>query len=442
MQKLAFLLVVVAGCGSDSTSPSVSAVFPTSGFLGRQARIEIVGDATKFKDGATVDFGAGVTVDKVTLASPTSLFADITITASATTGLHDVTVMSGGSKALALSQAFDIEPAITMTIDGSTAQGSIGFVTIKNHDVENPFDMTNDGQSFTNISVMAGSVTFNVSNVTPFEIDATMLVDIDGVGGPLSVVSGVGQDAITSPLGQDLKIDARTPIVVTSGTPAPGTIAAPYASQLYELTPGAAPNFTRIQATVGPTTMSTPKIALLPASGKFADVITFSATINQLTTTTAGKYYMVVLDNTGTAGYSYTLDALDVPGLNKTMETASNNTVGTSQAITLPTWLDAASLSALTDQDWLKFAAPAAAVGKHVHVLTLPGDPATDTLVDVYTGTAAGTSLGESDDVNYHEDFLSKPIPAAGTVWVKISASQGGFFDPSQSHYKAIVFLQ
>lgn len=449
MQKLSSLVLVgaaaLAGC-SDSTSPSVSAVFPESGFLGRDVRVEIVGDATKFKDGASVDFGDGVTVNKVSLGSPTSLFADITITGTATAGLHDVTVTSGGSKALVLSQAFEIKPAITMTIDGNKAQGSVAFVTIKNHDLENLFDTTNDGNpfgaTFTNISVMAGTgVTFNVSNVTPFEIDATMTVDIDGASGPLSVISGVGQDAVTTPLGEDLKIDARTPTTLAANTPTQGMVVNPYDTQLFEFTPGNAPALNRIAAIVPPNSGFTPQIALLPESGKFADLITFSASINDLQTVT-GKYYLVILDNSGAAGYSYTLRASSLSGLNRATETASNDTVATAQAITLPAWLDGASLPAVTDKDFLKFTATAAMVGKKVHVITLPGDPRTDTLVDVMTGTNGNTSLGESDDLNYHEDFVSSPITAAGTVWVEISASQGGFYSTSQTHYLGFVFLE
>src|SRR5262249_12580732 len=71
------------GCG---TAPSPGGGSPAEGFTGRKLRVEISGDATDWKDGATVDFGAGVTVASVTVASPTDLFADITIDPAATVG--------------------------------------------------------------------------------------------------------------------------------------------------------------------------------------------------------------------------------------------------------------------------------------------------------------------------------------------------------------------
>src|SRR5439155_20176908 len=96
------------GCRSGGTTPSANGIFPDSGFSGRKVRVEVSGDATNFKDGTTVSFGADVTVDKVSVASPTDLFADITIADTAAVGLRDVTITQGSSN-FTLAQSFEVK---------------------------------------------------------------------------------------------------------------------------------------------------------------------------------------------------------------------------------------------------------------------------------------------------------------------------------------------
>src|SRR5687768_15759287 len=132
------------GCGGGGTDESVSGVFPSSAFLGRTLRVEISGDATNWKDGTTLDFGAGVTVTNVKVASPTALFAEVTIAPDAAPGLRDVTVTNGGDR-LVLAEAFQLESAITLKFNGSVAQGSVASFAINNHDFETPFDDTSTG---------------------------------------------------------------------------------------------------------------------------------------------------------------------------------------------------------------------------------------------------------------------------------------------------------
>src|ERR1044071_5578542 len=98
----------LAACG-DSPDKSVSGVFPSSAFLGRKLRVEVSGDNTSWKPGTSVDFGAGITVQNVAVASPTTLFADITVLDNAAPGLRDVTVDKK-----VLKEAFQLESAITL----------------------------------------------------------------------------------------------------------------------------------------------------------------------------------------------------------------------------------------------------------------------------------------------------------------------------------------
>src|SRR5437868_9763902 len=121
-------LPLFAACGSDVPDPSLNGVFPTQGFTNRQVRVEISGDLAEWSSNATADFGEGITVDQIDVASPNTIFAQVTISGAATLGLHDVTVTDRG-RTLTLSQAFQIDSPITATIaSGLAAQGSIALV--------------------------------------------------------------------------------------------------------------------------------------------------------------------------------------------------------------------------------------------------------------------------------------------------------------------------
>ena len=140
MRKLPIVVMILGLAGCAGTDPSASGVFPTAGFLGRSVRVEISGDATAWGASSKVSFGEGITVDSVTVASPTALFADITIADTAPVGLRDVVVTGGDN--VTLKQAFEIESPITITLRGSLAQGSIATVDVVNHDFDTPFDTT------------------------------------------------------------------------------------------------------------------------------------------------------------------------------------------------------------------------------------------------------------------------------------------------------------
>jgi hypothetical protein len=110
---------------------------------------------------------------------------------------------------------------------------------------------------------------------------------------------------------------------------------------------------------------------------------------------------------------------------------------------TLPAAIVGLQLPTLSDEDWFLFPVGAPDVGKMVHVVTTgSGSPPCDTVVEVFTGascSALASLGGPSDDQNYSENWLSTPIPAAGTIWVKVSYSSFGF---SSAPYTLSVSLQ
>ncbi len=435
MRNLPIVVTILGLAGCTGTDPSASGVFPTAGFLGRSVRVEISGDATEWGASSKVSFGEGITVDSVTVASPTALFADITIADNAPIGLRDVVVTGGDN--VTLKQAFEIESPITITLRGSLAQGSIATVDVVNHDFDTPFDTTSTSAGlfsppvFTNISATAGNgVRVQVDDVTPYGISATMLIDIDGQTGPLAFTSGpTGK----FPLGADVAIAARTAMPLTAGMTATATSTKPVESFLYEFTPAAFPALARFQvATSG---MGSPGVAVLPASGHFADLL--GAAADQRQVAKAGKFYAVLYDLSGETG-AYTIRAGSALLSIAADTEPTNNTQGGATACALPCLVENATVASITDQDWFVFTAVANDVGKKVRVRTKPGDDLTDTRVEVLAG--ATTLGGPSSDNGYHENHLSAAIPAAGPISTKIFASPE--YDPTQTHYDALIYLE
>jgi RHS repeat-associated protein len=94
-------------------TPTLLSVNPTSATQGQQnVNVTITGQLTSFAQGtSSVSFGgAGITVNSVTVASGTSLTANISLAPNATAGTRTVTVTTG-SEVDSLANAFTVQPA-------------------------------------------------------------------------------------------------------------------------------------------------------------------------------------------------------------------------------------------------------------------------------------------------------------------------------------------
>jgi Carboxypeptidase regulatory-like domain len=81
-------------------SPTVLSVTPSTVAVGSTRNVTISGGLTHFAAGTSVaNLGAGVTVNSVTVSSPTSAVANVTVAPGATVGFRDVTVTTGGELA-------------------------------------------------------------------------------------------------------------------------------------------------------------------------------------------------------------------------------------------------------------------------------------------------------------------------------------------------------
>ncbi len=444
-----FALIVVlplTACGSDSPEPSVSGVFPSSAFTGRKVRVEVSGDVTGWSTAATVNFGEGVTVDSVAVASPSALFADITIADTAALGARDVTVTDGG-ESLVLTAAFELESAVDVEFKGTVAQGSVASFTVTNKDLSTLFDTTAEGgdiftpPTFTHVQLSGPpGVTLTVGNVTEFQITGTAFFDVDAAAGPLAVHSGADGEQTVSSFG-DLAVAPRTATPLTAGTPANGNVGAPFESSLYEFTPGAAPAIVEIIAQSSDSNAA-PTFALLPASGKFSELLAFGGATAQIQETT-GKFYVVFFDNSGNSGYPYTLRATSATAT-ATPETEPNNTEAQAKLATaIPFLVQTSTLSSVDDVDFVAVDIVAGQIGKRIHVITGGSDPQTDTVVEVFGPAAVGPTTvslgGPSADTNFHENHVSTPITKAGRHFVKVTASQDFFVDTHDAYVVAVL---
>ncbi len=93
---------VVSGTNAFTVTgtPFLSNISPNAAQQGQTGSVTILGSYTNFAPGLSqVSFGAGVTVNSVTVNSATSLSAQISVSAAATPGLRNVTVQTGAQTA-------------------------------------------------------------------------------------------------------------------------------------------------------------------------------------------------------------------------------------------------------------------------------------------------------------------------------------------------------
>ena len=439
---LVLALPTVACGGGDGTDESVSGVFPSSAFLGRQVRVEISGDATTWKPGTTVDFGPGVTVQNVAVASPTALFAEITVAPDAAPGLRDVVVTEGGDT-LTLTEAFQLESAITLKFRGDAAQGSIATFSINNHDFDTPFDTTSTGDGFftpieyTNTFIEGpDGVQLLIDSMEPYSITGIAFFDVGAAPGAVAVHSGLDEDLVISSLGTNLEVAPRTPTVLTAGTPATGMVEKPFSSSLYEFESTAAPGLVTVAATAT-SQAAAPAVAVLGPSGSFDEFLAFGPT-NRLVLEQPGKLYAVYFDQEGGSGYSFSLRSSSEAMTAVSEAEPNNSSANAGIAANLPYLFRAATLSDIDDEDWIGINIAAGDLGKKLRVQTMGNDQLTDTHIEILK--ADMTTLAADQDNAYHENVLTPALTAAGRYWVKISASS--YFDAGHKAYTATVWLE
>lgn len=432
--------VPYGGGSGTSVTPSASGVFPAQGFTGASLRVEISGDATAWTSGATVDFGSGVTVNDVSVASPTDLFADITIDPAATPGKNDVTISSGGTYTLA--QAFELVSPVSISFTGTVAQGGLVSFVIDNHN----FDQLFDASTAPALTGPAG-INFSVQANDELSISGYMFIDTTATGGPITVQAGSANEVVPA-----IAIAARTATALTSGTAVNGTLAIERDSGLYTIDAGAT-DLLHFSVVAASDPNAQPFVAVLPASGSWADEESGDYVLD-----TAGTYYAVVADNGTEGGYAYTLTGTnDVPTVVAEGNDTTNGIEATAPvAAALPYEQTPSTLSSADDVDIVTFTVDAANANATVHILTNIGsDPETDTQVEVVDadGNIYTTGIfGEPDPTdndsdcdangdcaNLGEDTVTAALPA-GTYYLEVSA--GADYSTADKAYSLLFWFE
>lgn len=109
-----------------AATPELVTVSPASGSLGATLDVAITGANTHFSQGtSTVSFGAGITVNSVTVGSATQLSANITIAGGAAPGARTVTVTTGGEVVSKVNGFTVLGPNVDIYLPAA-ATGSVG----------------------------------------------------------------------------------------------------------------------------------------------------------------------------------------------------------------------------------------------------------------------------------------------------------------------------
>jgi hypothetical protein len=434
---------------STPANPSVSGVTPPQAFLARTVDVSISGYGTSWSSATTVDFGTGVKVNKITVASPTALVVNITTATTATTGARDVTVTDGTNKET-FKGAFQLLAPISWAFQGTVAQGSLVLATATVLDTTTPLDTTQVpdpsnpfGGTIPGNLALTGPAGVSVSPISATDFGAVfeLFIDVPATAGmfDLGLLSGPAgaMTDVDFPAPKALNLAARTATALTSGTPVMGTTATTYATSLYSFTPASAA-LSILDFTVSTTSKTaTPALIVLPSDGKWADevtsgqVSTVPATFSLLTTATT-PYYGVTFDNSGATG-PFSVGATAVaPGATA----ATNATDGTKatavNASKLPFVLTGGDLSKGTGTDWVKVTTTTA--GSTIRVQTV-GDPLTDVAVTVYASDGA-TIVGTPADTGTNLD-ASFTTTTVGAYYVAFS--QGSYYATPDTTYQAII---
>jgi hypothetical protein len=432
------LSVGAFGCDSDDGGGegSISGVIPGELFVGRTGDVLIIGNNTSWDEGVSVSFGDGITVDSVTVASPTALMVKVTADAGAELGMRDVAVDE-----LGFSGAFELaSPVKIAQLQGQTDQGSIAVIKLQNLDFANPFDTTTTGDGFftpleyVNIQVLAGTgATGQISSVEPYSIDLLLLTDVTAAAGAtdLEVLSGPEGQQQSFRYPAAFEVGAREPQAIASGEALTASIDEPFQSDVFAVS---ADQLSIINAgTISESPDASPAFAVLPASGSFAEMLEYT---NSTSFVADETYYLVYWDGSGFSGYTYQIGADVTPAEALGEEEPNGGRPSSQKPESLPVVVEGASLED-GDEDWIRVVVPAGA-SRVVHVFTYGDDPLTDPVISIM-GAAGTTPLATSNDLGYHENFRSAAL-SPGTYYVKVFPSE--YFDPAHGAYSIAIVLE
>src|SRR6266850_1289479 len=195
-------------------TPAITTVNPSAGHQGQNLAVTVMGLFTGFVQGSTqVTFGADVTVVNVTVASATSLTAQLEIANIAAVGSRTLTVTTG-SEAVTLNNAFTVTsglPVLTIARPNSGQQGQNVTLAVTGQ-------FTHFAQGTTQVS-MDGVTASSVTVTDPTSLTAHLTVPATAAVGSRTLTVTTGGEAAT--LSNGFGVTPGTP-VITAVSPNPG----------------------------------------------------------------------------------------------------------------------------------------------------------------------------------------------------------------------------
>ena len=190
-----------------AATPVLTTVSPASAQQGVTLGVNLTGQFTNFVQGTTTaSFGAGITVNSVTVSSPTSATANITVQPTAGTGLRSVTVTTGAESVTA-GNSFSVATGNAVLLSLSPNSGGQGqtltvAVTGSNTNFLQGTTVANFGAGITVSSLAVNSST---SATAVIVIDSAASIGLHGV-----TLSTGGESASLS---SGFSVVAATPVI-------------------------------------------------------------------------------------------------------------------------------------------------------------------------------------------------------------------------------------
>jgi hypothetical protein len=428
------------GATGPTVDSSISAVSPTSAYIGRTLDVLISGSATKWDSSTTVSFGSDVTVNSVTVGSETALWVNITIPVSSAAGAKDITVTDAAGTET-LTGIFSVGLPVSVTPYGTVAQGSVVLLQLQNLDPTSPFDGTTDANgNYTNFTLATlPGTNVQVNAVSAQSATVLLLIDVDATetSFPIDAQSGPPTGTVVHYAGGSLAVAARTATVLGEGVGVDGSIATAWSSDLYQLATEA-PNYSTFTLD---TTDTTATLLILDATGHFTDGVTQGQNATTLGATPGG-FYAIVIDPGGMDMFDYTLTAVATNTTFFAPQIPDATTQTADVISSIPAAVTGATLADGSDANYYAFTATANQAGQLVNVQVLD-NPNIDVYVEIFgaDGTTALDGGGIDTGFDGFSDVATTGLPSGGGTFYVV-VTPGYFWDPTQGAYDLLVTLQ
>jgi len=430
---------------ANPTPPaSVGGVTPSHAFIARHREILVDGYSTSWTAATRVDLGAGVVITNLSAPGPNLLAVDFGVDPTATPGPRDLTIVDADGGATVSRGALELDPPIALTFDGTLAEGSIVVAHLTVLDTTIPLDTTATTDpfgvpTFTHLTpLLTTGLSATVFAATAFTADVQLFIDATTSGADgFDLVSGPPGNTSNAhfPLPGGVNVAARAGIPLAAGAVVHGSVDTKYATGLFVYTPSSPAlsivDFTATAAASG----GDPAVLLLPATGRWGDLLTGGSAATWLTSS-SDPMYAVYFDQTGVTGdYAVSL-TVTAPAASAAATASDATMAGAVVAAGLPFVLTGAQLNSTSSEDWIQLTTGPGDNGKHLQVQSA-GDPLTFLDVTIYDDQ--GDSIGGNENGG-PVHALTGPLLASRTYYVAFSAGAG--FDPAHGAYEGILRLQ